>query len=136
VVSPRRASLLLVLALALAACGQSGDRAAARSVTEAFLAAYEAGDGADACAQLSSDTRTAVESQEQAACARAVTALDLDGGAVARVEVYVTNAKVDLTTGESAFLSEESDGWRLSALGCRPNDGKPADRPFECELEA
>jgi hypothetical protein len=26
-------------------------------------------------------------------------------------------------------------GWRISALGCKPQ-GKPADTPFECELQA
>jgi len=125
-----------VLAIGTAACGRSDDRAEVRSVTDGFLAAYAADDGAAACARLSSHTVQALEDQEQAPCSRAVTELQLDVGDIARVEVYVTNAKVDLTTGESAYLSEEAAGWRLSAVGCRPEDGKPADRPFECEAEA
>ena len=27
-------------------------------------------------------------------------------------------------------------GWRLSAVGCSAEDGKPADRPYDCELQA
>ncbi len=51
-------------------------------------------------------------------------------------EVFITNAKVDLSGGESAFLSREDDGWKLSAIACKPEKGKPADRPFECEVES
>jgi hypothetical protein len=130
------AIVLVVFGLGVGACGQSDDRERVRSVTEAFVAAYAADDGEGACAQLSGDTLEELARQKQAACPEAVTELQLDPGAVAKVAVYLTNAKVDLRTGESVFLSEESEGWRLSALGCRPQGGKPADRPFDCELEA
>jgi hypothetical protein len=43
---------------------------------------------------------------------------------------------VDLTSGQSMFLSRTELGWRLSAVGCEPQAGKPADRPYDCELEA
>jgi hypothetical protein len=52
------------------------------------------------------------------------------------VEVYVTNAKADLESGESAYLLQTQDGWRISAVGCTPEGGKPADRPYDCELQA
>ena len=48
----------------------------------------------------------------------------------------MTNAKADLSGGESAFLSREPDGWRLTAIGCKAETRKPRDRPFDCELEA
>lgn len=105
-------------------------------MTEAFVAAYRDDDGNAACARLSSDTRQELESQQGESCRKAVTELQLDAGTVTGVEVFVTNAKVDLSTGESLFLSKESEGWRISAVGCRPQGGKPADRPFDCELEA
>jgi hypothetical protein len=127
---------VLLIGLATAGCGQSGDRAEVRSVTEAFVAAYGNDHGDTACAQLSSDTRQALESQEGKSCRRAVTDLQIDAGAVVSVEVSVTNAKVDLRTGESVFLSKQSEGWWISSLGCRPGGAKPADRPFDCELEA
>jgi hypothetical protein len=59
----------------------------------------------------------------------------LDVGAIREIEIYITNARVSLASGESMFLSEESQGWRLSALGCQPQ-GKPTNEPFDCELEA
>jgi hypothetical protein len=124
------------LALAGGGCGQADDRERVRSVMQSFLAAYAGDDGEDACAWLTEDTREALEAEEAKPCAVAITELELDDGDVAHVEVFVTNAKADLTTGESAFLSEQTEGWRLSALGCRPDGGAPTDRPFECEIEA
>ena len=38
--------------------------------------------------------------------------------------------------GESAFLSEGTDGWKLSAVGCKPEKGRPHNRPYECEAES
>jgi hypothetical protein len=105
-------------------------------VTEGFFAAVEQGDGAAACARLSVDTRAQLESQEQRQCREAVTGLRLEGGAPTRIEVYETNAKADLPGGQSAFLSLTAQGWRLSAIGCEPEGGKPADRPYDCEIEA
>lgn len=131
-----RALAALAVAVAAGGCGQADDRAAVRAVTERFLAAHVADQGEEACAALSDDTRRQLEREEGVDCPRAVAALELDGGRVVRAQVYVTNAKVDLSSGESAFLSEERAGWRLSAVGCRPQGGKPADRPFTCELEA
>jgi hypothetical protein len=136
VVRPSPACMVLVLALATSACGHSDDRAQVRSVTAAFVGAYTHDDGETACAQLSRDTRRELESEEGKSCRRAVTELPLDAGAVSGVEVFVTNAKVGLRTGESMFLSKQSVGWRISAVGCRPQGGKPADRPFDGELQA
>jgi hypothetical protein len=115
----RALAVALVLAAMAGGCGRDGDRDDVQAVTDRFYAALEAGDGETACAQLSTDTRTEVE-----------------GGDLTRVQVYVTNAKADLASGESAFLSYTEDGWRLSAVGCQPVGGKPADRPYDCELEA
>jgi hypothetical protein len=130
--------LVVALAAAVAAggCGRDADRDAVQTVTDRFHAALEAGDGEAACAQLSTDTRTELESEEQEACPKAVTSLAVEGGALTRVQVYVTNAKVDLAGGESTFLSRTQEGWRISAVGCTPQEGKPADIPYDCELEA
>ena len=72
---------------------------------------------------------------EKRSCPDAIGEVELEPGAVTRVHVTLTNAKVDLASGESLFLSEQAVGWRISALGCKPQ-GKPADEPFECELQA
>lgn len=132
----RAFAVALVLAALAGGCARDDDRETVQTVTDRFYAAFESDDGAAACAQLSTDTREELESQEQEPCAEAIGSLQLDGGDPSRVQVYVTNAKADLTTGESAFLSLTADGWRLSAVGCRPVGGKPADRPYDCELEA
>jgi hypothetical protein len=63
-----------------------------------------------------------------------VTRLSYAGGQIERVEVYATNA--NLTSGESAFLSPDRGEWKLSAIGCKPEEGKPRDRPLDCEAEA
>lgn len=131
----RAFAVALVLAT-VAGCARDDDREAVQTVTDRFHAAFEADDGAAACAQLSTDTREALESQEQEPCPEAIGSLQIDGGELSRIQVYVTNAKADLTSGESAFLSHTKDGWRLSAVGCQPVGGKPADRPYDCELEA
>jgi len=127
---------MVLSAIAISACGQSDDRVRIRSVARDFVAAYAAGHGREACARLSAETVEALESQVQQDCSEAVTELQLQEGAVTHIDVFITNAKVDLASGESMFLSEQSEGWRLSAVGCRPTGGKPTNRPFECELEA
>jgi ketosteroid isomerase-like protein len=129
----------IVLALALSAvvlsgCGPDADRNAARAVTDRFFAALSSGDGEQACAQLSPDTRAEVESQEQKPCREAITGLGLEGGSVARVDVYMFNAMAELSNGDAAFLDEGEEGWRLSAVGCK-DQGKPTARPYDCDVE-
>ena len=134
----RASSLVVALAAAVAmgGCARDADRDSVRTVTERFYTALEQDDGEAACAQLSTDARTELETQEQEACPEAVTSLQVEGGGLTRVQVHITNAKADLSSGESAFLSQTPDGWRLSAVGCQPQQGKPADEPYDCELEA
>ena len=132
----RRSLALLVVAVGVAGCGRGGDRADARAVTVRFLTALERGDGTVACAQLSPDTRAALVDEEQKPCREAVGSLGLQTSPVTRLQLYVTNAKADLANGDSAFLSQGAQGWRLSAVGCRPARGKPADAPYDCALEA
>lgn len=127
--------LLLALAPVLTGCGTGGDRAAARGAVERFVTALAAGDGARACAELGAETVAQLVERERAPCRRAVGELGLGPAAITRVQVYVTSAKVDLGDGESAFLDRAPGGWKIAAAGCRPQ-GKPADRPFDCELEA
>ena len=127
--------LVALVCVAVGACGQSDDRDTVKATTQRFLSAYAADRNRAACQTLSSDTVKELESQEGAPCPDAIGKVELDGGNVAGVEVTMTNAKVDLTTGESVFLSEQADGWKITSLGCR-SAGKPADEPFDCELTA
>jgi hypothetical protein len=128
-------ALLAAAAVATAGCGQSGDRDVVRATTARFLAAYSAHQGAQACAALSQDTRKELQSQEKRPCAAAIGQVELQPGAVKHVDVELTNAKVDLTGGESLFLSEEATGWKITAVGCKPQ-GDPTNTPMDCELTA
>lgn len=136
---PRRTCAVAIAALVAAAaggCGTGDDRAQVDAVVDGFYAALEAGDGARACALLSGPAADALAQQEGKPCPRAVIGLDVQPGAIASTEIYIVNAKVDADSGETTFLSRERDGWRISAVACAPADGKPADRPYECEVEA
>ena len=119
----------------LAGCGQSDDRATVRAVTERFYNAYDAEQGAVACGTIASETRKQLESEESEPCPEAIGSLELSGGAITKVSVQMTNAKVDLAGGETVFLSQEQPGWRITALGCR-SAGRPTALPYDCELEA
>ena len=78
----------------------------------------------------------ALEGDTGQSCEAVITRLEYDGGAIVDVNVYVTNAKVDLRSGESAFLDREPAGWKLTAVGCEPELGGPRDVPFDCQAES
>jgi hypothetical protein len=132
-VSPRTALALAALCLAATGCARDDDRRAAGDVTERFLAAVEAQDGAAACAQLSEATADALARDEGEPCVEAAPQLDVAPSAVARVQVYAIGAKVELADGESAFLELTETGWRIAAAGCVPAG---AGQPYDCEVEA
>jgi hypothetical protein len=124
---------LAVVALALCACGRSGDRRTIEAVATQFYAAAEHHDGARACALLSSDTRKKLEQQESERCAKAIEKVGLNGGPVASASVYSVQAVVELRGGDTVFIEDTKEGWRVSAAGCRPTGhGHPAD----CDLES
>jgi hypothetical protein len=135
-VSVRPVFGLVLVALAVAGCGRGDDERTVGAVTQRFLRAVEAKDGAAACAQLTTAAVQQLESEDGERCPQAVTAVKASPSPVRRAAVYITSAKVDLTDGQSAFLNRTAAGWKLSAVGCRPQEGKPADQPFDCDLEA
>ena len=131
-----RVALALIAVAALSGCSAAtAERDDAAAVVERFYAAVEKDDGAGACAALATATRLSLESQSGLPCREVVTQLDLAGGDVARTEIAVTAAKVDLTSDEAAFLSRGPEGWRVSAVGCKP-PVRLDDDPYTCEAEA
>jgi hypothetical protein len=132
-VGPQVAAAACLLALAVAGCG-SGERADdAAAVSERFHAALEADDGAAACDELSEETASKLEQQEKKPCEEAILELELPkGGSVAGTRVHITNAVTTLAEGDSDFLDEGPDGWKISAAGCMPT---LPDQPYDCELE-
>jgi hypothetical protein len=129
----KRAVALAVVAAALAGCGRSGDRQTVRDVALRFYAAVDHHDGAAACSLLSADTRATLEEQESESCDKAVEQLDLTGGPVGKVSVYSSEAAVELRGGDTVFLQDTKEGWRIAAAGCRP---KAHEEPADCDLEA
>jgi hypothetical protein len=130
----RAAALATLLATGVAACGSTDRADDAAAVAERFQAALTARDGEAACAELSEETASRLESSEDEPCAEAILALEIPatGAAPAHTQVYVTSATVELDQGDTIFLDEGSDGWRISAAGCRPT---APDLPYDCELE-
>jgi hypothetical protein len=127
------AALIALACPALGACGTGGAESDAAQVVERFHAALGAGDGAQACEQLSDATRRELARQEGKPCERAVLSIELARhGTAAETRVHMTSASVDLAAGGTAFLDETSAGWRISAAGCAPT--RPG-RPYDCELE-
>lgn len=135
---PRRSSAVPllacgVLALGAAGCGTSADRDQARAAAVGLYAAVRAHDGAAACARMSPDLRAQlVKDESEPACAKAALKLSLHGGRAGAVQVYADAAQVRFTGGDTVFLGDTREGWRVEALGCKPH-GKG---PFDCEEQS
>jgi hypothetical protein len=129
-----RGSLVLAAALALAGCAGGEDDEAAGQVAERFYAAVDSRDGGAACERLAQSTRDALEQEEKMPCAKAVLSLELSGSQAESASVWVTSAQVRLRGGDTVFLDETADGWRVAAAGCRPQPGE--EQPYECEVES
>ncbi len=99
----------------LGGCGTGADRDQARMTVERFYDAIRGDGGAGACEQLGDSLREQVESQTGWQCRAAIAGLDCEGGAVVSAEVYVVNAKVDLASGESAFLGRGTSAGEARA---------------------
>lgn len=125
-------SLVLAGALAVAGCGStSGRESAALAVTEKFLDAASAGDGAAACAMLAPDTIGELERSSGEPCADAVLDEELpEPGPATDTAVYGQWARVKLDD-QAVFLAMFPGGWRVVAAGCHPR----GDRPYDCDVD-
>jgi hypothetical protein len=132
-VGPKAAVFLCLAALALAGCGTADREADIAAVAERFHAALEAGDGQQACGELSGETASKLEQQEKKPCEEAILGLELPkGGSVAVRRVEMRSAFAGLAEGGADFLDEGPTGWKISAAGCEPT---APEQPYECELE-
>jgi hypothetical protein len=128
----RRVTAVAVLGLALAGCGTGADRADVRATAQRFSDAVARHDGSVACAQLSPDLRAQLVKDESATCSKAVLKLTLRGRRAGEARVYATSALVRLAGGDTLFLGDTAQGWRLEAVGCRPR----SHAPYDCEEES
>ena len=130
---PRGALFACFLALAVAGCGTDERADDAAAVAERFHAALGSGDGQAACDELSEETASKLEQQEQKPCEEAILELELaKGGTVALLDVEIRSAYAGLAEGSVDFLNEGPEGWKISAAGCRE---VTHEHPYECELE-
>jgi hypothetical protein len=128
---PKRVALCLLFVVgATAGCGTSADGDQARRATQTLYAAAARHDGAAACAQMSPSLRAQLVSDQGERCAKAVLSLDLEGRTPGKVKVYANEALVRLTGGDTVFLSDTREGWRVDALGCQPQ----GPGPYDCEV--
>lgn len=123
-----------LLTAAVSGCGAGGDDESAGNVAEGFYSAVAAKQGSAACSQLSESTVSELEKEEMAPCDKAVEELKLTGSRVARSVVFVTSALVELKGGDYVFLEKTSEGWKVSAAGCKPEPGE--EQPADCEVES
>ena len=124
--------LLALIGLALAGCGSAGER---RSDVESTAAGFErllrTDDPNGLCAELAPETRSELEQNEKASCAKAIAAQDIPlGGTTHRVDVYGRQARVVLDS-DTLFLSLFRDGWKVVAAGCTPRPGQP----YQCTIK-
>ena len=126
------AGIACVLAGLVAGCGTGFDARQARVAAERFQLAAIHHDGATACRQLSPPLRKQLIADEsEPTCAKAIAQLELHGTRAASVRVYATSAQVALAGGDTLFLGLTREGWRIEALGCKPQ----GPGPYDCEAE-
>jgi hypothetical protein len=132
-----RAALLasgLLVAIVGSGCGigTGADRRQAGTAAQTLYEAVRRHDGDLACAQMSPALRAQLVGDAGGRCAEAVLKLQLNGGSALSVRVYADEAIVRLRGGDTVFLGDTSQGWRVDAVGCRP-DGPG---PYDCEEQA
>ncbi|GAA1520419.1 hypothetical protein [Kribbella lupini] len=127
----RKATVVVSTVLLTAtACG-SGTPDASSTVAERFYQAIQAKDGGTACSLLAPKTAQEVEESGQASCDTAILDEDIpDGGTVTDLHQYGGQAQVRLR-GDTAFLAEFDDGWKIVAAACTPQ----GEQPYDCKLK-
>jgi hypothetical protein len=113
-------------------CGTGADREQVRAAAQALYTAAQRHDGATACAQMSPSLRAQLVEDHGSPCAKAVLKLNLHGQTPMAVRVYANAAEVKIAGGDTVFLGDTREGWRVEALGCRPQ----GPGPYECEEQA
>ena len=119
-----------VLIAAATGCSSTAPAASSRAA-EQFYAAIEADDGAAACALLAPQTREEIADSGQTSCSAAILDEDIpDAGAVTELRQYGTHAQIELS-GDTAFLAEFDDGWKVVAAACTAR----GELPYDCKVK-
>jgi hypothetical protein len=113
----------------LTGCGSAGVDPEAVAVD--FYHAVANQQAAAACALLAPQTVEELEQSAQAPCVEALARQDIPtAGAPIATERFGNQAQVRLD-GDTVFLAEFDDGWRIVAAGCIPRE----PLPYDCVLE-
>jgi hypothetical protein len=127
----RTATTTVALVLALAGCGAPPTSGAAR-VAGMFYRALSDDHGRLACRQLSPETLHDVVQTAGAPCRTAILRENVpEQGRVLDVERFGNEAQVR-GSGDTAFLSEFPEGWKIIAVGCSPRP----PLPYDCEVKS
>lgn len=128
----RWARPLASVAVLVAAAGCGSDISTAVSSTAGrFYAAVASGNGAAACALLAPSTVHEVQQSEQAPCGTAIMKEDIPAaGQVVDQKRYGDQAQVRLS-GDTAFLAQFADGWKVVAVACTPR----GEQPYDCKVK-
>lgn len=121
--------LLTLAAFAAGGCSQEQDAASVETTARGFFAAVVAGDGDGACALLSPDARSGLESGGSS-CAEEIVKLPLRGGAAGPAEIWGEQARIRMGS-DTVFPTRWASAWRITAAGCERRVG----RPYDCEVE-
>ena len=128
----RRRSHRVLTILAVGAALLTGCASSQEPEVERVATTFEdpSADPEARCDLLIPATRAAFEQSESAPCAEAIEDLALEGGRLESVAIWGGDAQVTLT-GDTVFLSETSDGWRITSAACTPQ----AEAPYDCEVD-
>ncbi|MFF0001191.1 hypothetical protein [Streptomyces avermitilis] len=125
--------LLVVWPVVLVAgCGSAGERSAdVRRAVGRFENAVDQGDAAGMCAALAPGTAQELESSQKSRCVKIIGDEAVPaGGQIRSVDVYGHQARAVLAR-DTLFLSQFPGGWKVVAVGCTPQPGKP----YECAVK-
>lgn len=125
--------LLVVWPVVLVAgCGSAGERSAdVRRAVGRFENAVGQGDAAGMCAALAPGTAQELESSQKSRCVKIIGDEAVPaGGQIRSVDVYGHQARAVLDR-DTLFLSQFPGGWKVVAVGCTPQPGKP----YECAVK-
>jgi hypothetical protein len=121
------AATLVLLAAGGTACASAAEPTVAATATS-FASAMARHDGVTACDLLTDAARRDAETFGRS-CATELATLP-DPGDVQQVDVWGDAAQARLA-GDTLFLLQSPDGWRVSAAGCTPQ----GEAPYQCEVQ-
>jgi uncharacterized protein YjbJ (UPF0337 family) len=117
------------MAVALAGCTATPERASVTSAARAFVGEVRSGQGDSACGLLTDDARSSVPGATDQSCADAITGVKEQAGDITAVQVWGDAAQVRIA-GDVLFLRKVAGKWRVRAAGCTPQP----QGPYDCKV--